>query len=207
MIFAAPVGGGLMTRKVVFVACLAMAVVFVTAVPTSAASVAPTVWAPKFCMTIQSFQQKLNSDGAAADKALSGEVTDLKAAKSELVSFLNKSVSNAKHAVQQLQRAGTPKTTNGSKITAKLQGALSSAQHLFATAASNARAMPTSTLSKFEASSQSISVTLRKGGDAISTSFSDVGKLDTGGALSSVLQATPSCAFLGSTGNTTTTTG
>ncbi len=194
-----------MCRKLVMVACLSVAMVLTSVVPASAASVAPSTWAPKFCSTLDSFQQKLQSDGSAADKALSGQATDLKAAKAQLVAFLNKAVTNTKRAVQQLQKAGTPKTPNGAKIAAKFVSALQSAQSLFASAATTAASLSTTKLSKFESTSQRITAALNRGGTAIDKSFTDVKALDTSGVLTQTLQNAPACAFLNGTGSTTTT--
>jgi hypothetical protein len=183
-----------------FVGCLAVAMFMGTAAPASAATVAPTEWAPKFCSTLESFQQKLQSDGAAADAALSGQVTNLKQAKSQLVSFLNQSAANAKHALQGLQQAGTPNAPNGAKIAAAFSSAFRAAQGLYASAASSARSLSTTNLSKFEATTKKITAALYKGGDAIAASFTDIATLDTDGAIRSAMHATPACAFLGATG-------
>jgi hypothetical protein len=189
-----------MFGRLTLLGCLAVALFVATATPASAATVAPTEWAPKFCSTLESFGQKLQSDGDTAEAALSGQVTNLKAAKSQLVSFLHKSVTNAKHALQGLQKAGTPNTANGVKIAAKFASALRTAQGLFASAASTAGSLSTTNLSKFEATSTKITAALNKGGDAIAKSFGDIATLDTDGSLRQAMQASPACAFLGTAG-------
>jgi hypothetical protein len=194
-----------MSRKLVFVVCLAALLFVVFVVPAWAATVAPNTWARKFCSTLDSFEQKLNRDGAAADAALSSQATDLKAAKSQLVSFMNKSVANAKHAVQELQRAGTPKIPNGNKIATTFVNALKSAQSLYASAATTAGSLSTSNLAKFETTAQKITASLRKGGERLSGTFRNEPTIDAGGAFRRVLQATPACAFLKGTTSTTTT--
>jgi hypothetical protein len=188
-----------MFARFAFVGGLAVAMFVGTTAPASAATVAPTEWAPKFCSTIESFGQKLQSDGDAAEAALSGQVTNLKQAKAQLVSFLSKSVANAKHARQALQQAGTPNTLNGAKIAARFSSALHSAQVLFASAASTAGSLSTTSLPKFEATSKKITAALNKGGDAIEASFNDIATLDTDGAIRMAMRATPACAFLGTT--------
>jgi hypothetical protein len=189
-----------MLRRLVFVGCLAVATFVGTAAPATAATVAPTEWAPKFCSTLESFGQKLQSDGAAAEAALSGQATNLKQAKSQLVSFLNKSVANAKHTRQGLQQAGTPDTPNGVKVADKFSSALRTVQGLYASAASTARSLSTTSLAKFEATAKKITAALTKGGEAIGASFNDIATLDTDGALRDAMRASPACAFLGATG-------
>jgi hypothetical protein len=196
-----------MMRRIVMVGVVLAVLLVANSVPASAKAVAPGTWAAKFCTTLQSWNAKLDSDGAKADQALSGGVSNLKAARSELQSFLTKSVANTKHAVATLQAAGTPKVPNGSKISARFIDAYKSAQNLFASAATTAGSMSTSNLSKFEATAQKITASLQKGGNDVQSSFESVQSLDTGGALSGVFQSTPACAFLNGSNSATTTTG
>ena len=110
--------------------------------------------------------------------------------------------------MKSLQKAGAPDTPNGTKIAARFVSGLQSAQKFFASAASKARTLSTTNLSKFESTTKGITSSLNKGGDAVTASFNQVASLDTGGKLSVVLQAEPACAFLGGdNGSTPTTTG
>jgi hypothetical protein len=195
-------------RRIVVVVCTVVLATGLVATTASANTIPAGSWAPKFCSTLQSWQQKLNSDGNAAQSALSGNVSDLKGAKAQLVTFLDRSVANTKNAVKSLQKAGAPDTANGTKIAAQLVAGMQSAQKLFASAGSTARTLSTTNLSKFESTAKRITTSLNKGGDAVTASFNGVAKLDPGAQLSTALQAEPACAFLSSgSGPTTTTTG
>jgi hypothetical protein len=194
-----------LTRRLVVATVIAVLVLAVVATPASAKTVTPEEWAPKFCSALSNWQDKLTTDGDAAEAALSGKVSNLKQAKSQLVSFLGKSVTNTKNAVSAIQNAGTPNSENGDKIEAAFVSGLQSAAALFQSAKAKAQTASTKNLASFEKVTTQVTSALNKGGDAIDKSFSKIETLDTNGTLGAAIEADPSCAFLTS-GSTTTTT-
>ena len=181
------------TALVAFVVVLATVAL---AAPAGAATVSPGSWAPKFCTALSTWKDALTTGADNTESTLSGGITNLSQAKSEVVSFLGRSVKQTDTAVSSLKKAGVPSTTNGKKIASTFVNGLQSASDLFASAKKKAQNIPTSNPAKFKASAQSVTTALNNGSKKVSDSFSDVSKLDKKGELSTALQAEPSCAFL-----------
>jgi hypothetical protein len=194
-------------RRSFVVTICGFVIVAVTASGASAKTVSPDQWAPKFCTALSKWQDTLNQDSSDAQSALSGDTSNLKQAKSELVSFLGKSVTNSNQTVAALKDAGTPKSTNGAKIANEFVSGMQNASKLFQAAKTKVQKASTSSLTKFNAVTSSVSSALNKGGDAIEKSFTDTASLDTKGELADALQNEPSCAFLAEGSTSTTTPG
>jgi hypothetical protein len=173
-------------------------VLFVVLASGSAAAktVPAAQWAPKFCVALSTFQQHLANDGKHAEAVLSGNITSLTQAKSTLAGFMAKAVKDADTVIAALKRAGTPDTTNGSKIAARFVQGFQAARRLYATARTDAQHLPTKTLVGFEASTKKLTSALTDGGRSLSASVNSVQTLDTSGKLARALQAEPTCAFL-----------
>jgi hypothetical protein len=184
-------------RRVFVVTTVTVALIVGFAGVASAKTVSPGVWAPKFCAALSSWQDKLTTDGTAAQDVLSGQVTNLAAAKAELVSFLAKSVANTDRTVSAMQKAGAPSSPNGTQIAQAFVDALVSASTLFQSAKTKAQQAPTKSLKSFESVISQVTSALNKGGTNIAKSFASISKLDTSGQLAQSLQNEPSCAFLG----------
>ena len=73
--------GELKFRRIIVIVATVGCVIAVSSVA-GAKTVPAGSWAPKFCSALRSWQQKLQSDGNTAQSALSGNVSDLKGAKS-----------------------------------------------------------------------------------------------------------------------------
>jgi hypothetical protein len=182
----------------------AVALVLVTALvdlgsTAGAATVSPTEWAPKFCSALSEWEKSLQQ-GADVISNASTDVTDLKAARAQLVQFLDQSVAVTNAAVKKIERAGVPRSPNGAKIAGTLVGGLKSAGALFAGAEKKAAALPTDDRDKFGTRAVAIGKSITKGGQALGKSLGKVTKLDTGGLLSRALTNEPSCSALQSGG-------
>src|SRR5882724_4638094 len=133
-------------RRVLPVAAVALALVALTPGGASAKTLPVAQWAPKFCAAISTFQSRLESDGSQAGAVLSGNITNLRAAKAALTTFMGKAVGDAGAALSALKRAGAPDTPGGSKIAAKFTTAFQTLHALYVSARKNAAHLPTKTL-------------------------------------------------------------
>ena len=183
-------------KRLLVLAILGAIVLASTAPSAGASTVAPSTWAPKFCGTLSTFEQRLSSDGMHADAVLSGNITNLTQAKTTLATFMGRAVNDTDTAITSLKRAGTPRVPNGSKIAGQFMSAFQNARSLFASAKTQAQHLPTRTLSGFENGTKKVSADLNKGAQGLSAKFANIRQLDTNGKISAALHAEPACAFL-----------
>jgi hypothetical protein len=191
-----------MLRRIPVLVLVVAGLVAGSAVTASAATVAPDTWAPKFCGAIDQYETALSHGADNLSSSLAG-ATNLKKTRAQLVAFLGKMQAAAKTAKSKMQAAGVPSSTNGSKIAAKFVSALGSSADVFGQAKSQAAGVSTSSPSAFEKQASKIGSDLTKAGDRINTTFDDVASLDSQGELATALHATPACAFLNGTTDTT----
>ena len=184
-----------MFRRVLVTLLLAVGLVGASLGTAHAATVSANKWAPKFCTAIDEYQTTISAQGDAVDTALAG-VTDLTAARDQLASYLGKMVVAAKTATKALQRAGSPSTPNGDKIAAKFVAGLRTSSGLFADAQTKAKKLSTTDAEAFAVDGKQLGQDLSDAGEALSTNFSGIGKLDKGKKLETAIRAAPECAFL-----------
>ncbi len=175
----------------------ALVVAFIaTSVPAAhAATVSPDKWAPKFCNAVVTYQQTISDESDNMDTALSN-TTDLSAARSQIVSFLADMVKAANTAKSEIARAGSPSTTNGSKIEALFVSGLDASAKVFAKAKAKAAKISTSDPSAFAKQGKQVGVDLTNASERLGKGFQSVPKLDKGGKLTAAVKAAPECASL-----------
>jgi hypothetical protein len=182
-------------RRLSITLCLVVGLVGASVGTAHAATVPPGKWAPKFCTAIQQYQTTITEQGNAVDTALTG-VTDLRAGRDQLATYLGKMVTAAKTAATTLERAGAPSTPNGSKIAAKFVAGLQASAKLFADAQAKAAKLSTTDAKAFATDGKKLGQDLSRAGDQLSAGFSGIGKLDQGKKLEKAVKAAPECSFL-----------
>lgn len=161
-----------------------------------AKTVAPEKWAKSFCVGFSSWQVALASEAATAQDALSGNATDLAAARTKLTTFLAHVVDATNQAVATLKKAGTPDVPKGKQIASVFVTGFHTAVTAFKAAKTDADNVSTTAADLFNSTVKSISATLSKTAGILDSTFVAVDKLDKGSTLSDVLQRVKACAFL-----------
>jgi hypothetical protein len=182
-------------RRVLIAAVLTVALVGVAAPGASAATVSPSEWAPKFCSTLTTYQEKLSTGSDDLTTSLSG-TTNLKKARATLVAFLGKMSGAAKTAQRDLQKAGSPSSANGSKIAAKFVAALGQSSDIFAKAKAQAAKVSTSNPTAFQKQGVKVGTDLSAAATKLADTFAGISTLDTDGELATAMQADSSCSSL-----------
>jgi hypothetical protein len=184
-----------MIRRLCITGALVAALFATTFSTAHAATVSPSKWAPKFCNALEDWQTTIKDKGNEVQTSLSN-ATDLTAARDQLVGFLGDMESATQDAINAMKKAGTPKSTNGGKITGIFVKALQTAKADFATAKESASKLSTTDPTAFSTDGVQIGTDLQKAGDEIGNSFTGVDNLDKGQVLSSALQKAKACGFL-----------
>jgi len=184
-----------LTRAIAVITLAALPVVGLSAAPAGAKTVSPQQWSTKFCTALSDWLNTIQGSSTDVKDALSN-TTDLAAAKTTLVDFLSQAVDATDTAIGDVKAAGTPKTTNGAKISAAFVSALGRAKKLFEKAEADAENLPTDSAASFSSAATEIATAISEGGSEIDSGFVKVDKLDKGRALDKVVQKTKACAFL-----------
>jgi len=186
-----------MIRRLCCISALVGALLAATAPAAGAATVPPGTWAPKFCAAVDRYESTISEQTDAMSAALDS-VTDLKTARTEIVSFLGSMFDAAKTAKQQVSKAGTPSVPNGQKIASAFAAGLAASAKVFSDAKSQAARISTASTTAFKTDGKQVGEDLQDAGERLEKSFSTIGKLDTGNKLEQAVKAAPECAFLAS---------
>jgi hypothetical protein len=182
-------------RRLIPVAALVVCLLVAGVGTAHAATVAPAKWAPRFCNAIDRYRKSITEQADAMTTALAG-VTDLETGRAEIVGFLGKMVTAANTAARRVKKAGSPRTTNGSKISATFVSGLEASAKVFADAKAKADKLPTTTPAAFKQKGKQLGQDLTDAGAELTKTFGGIDKLDKGKKLEAALKATPECAFL-----------
>jgi hypothetical protein len=184
-----------MIRRVILTSALAAVLVAMSFSTAQAGTVSTDTWAPKFCKAVTQYEQTLEDQSSTFQSNL-GSSTNLKAVRAKLVSFLATMEKAANTAKQQIQRAGAPSATNGTKISAKFVSALGKSASVFADAKDQAAKVSTASPKAFEKQATQVGTDLEKAGKSLSAEFGNIKQLDTSKKIQTSLQAAPECSAL-----------
>jgi hypothetical protein len=185
-----------MIRRISCVVALAVALLATSVPAASAATVAPSKWAPKFCTAFLNVRSTVTSKADALKTQLDS-VTDLTVARDTIVASLGEMADAADLATNKVKAAGTPSFENGAKISAFFVKGLKSASKNYRQAQSEAKQLPTDNAGTFRTKGEDISNTLASSGDELGANFAAALKLDKGKLLAALREA-PACAPLSS---------
>ena len=184
-----------MIRRLCCTGALALGLLATSVPSAQAATVSPSKWAPKFCNAVVDYQTTISQETDSMDAALE-QVTDLATARDQIVSFLGDMVTAANTAKRAIQAAGSPSSPNGDKIEAAFISGLGASAQVFAKGKASAAKLPTESVEAFKTKGKELGVDLTNAGEALSKSFSGIGKLDKGKKLTAAVKAAPECASL-----------
>jgi midasin (ATPase involved in ribosome maturation) len=149
-----------MCTKAKIAALLTTAAVAVAGCGSSSSSgVTPAAYVRSVCAAATNWR---NSIQTAGGKLSSGVNTkSLTKAKTEYVTFVNSLVAATGQAGNALRAAGFPSVSRGKQIANSLVGIFNSARHTLANAASEAAALPTSSVHEFEIAASHVVSSIR----------------------------------------------
>jgi len=115
----------------------------------SAATVSPSQWSGSVCSALVSYK----NDAAKLEKTFESSIKNPKSlsqVKSKFTTFLNANVSRANKLIASLKSAGTPKTPMGAQFASAIQAGFVQLRDGFKGLVSNAKSVPTTSVSDFE---------------------------------------------------------
>jgi hypothetical protein len=157
----------------------------------SSSSVSAAAYVKSVCTALGPVITDLRSKEAA----LASATTPVQA-KSALKDFISSLSTGLGSAIPQVQAAGTPSVSNGSKIQSALVSAFTQLKTALAKSASQVGAIPTNNLAAFKAGFQSIGANLKSSTAGIQSGLQGLQSPE----LKSAAKAEPSCAALNQTG-------
>jgi len=157
----------------------------------SSSSVSAAAYVKSVCTALGPVITDLRSKEAA----LASATTPVQA-KSALKDFISSLSTGLGSAIPQVQAAGTPSVSNGSKIQSALVSAFTQLKTALAKSASQVGAIPTNNLAAFKAGFQSIGANLKSSTAGIQSGLQGLQSPE----LKSAAKAEPSCAALNHTG-------
>lgn len=125
----------------------------------SSSGVSAASYVKSVCTAAASWKNAIVSAGTKLESASTS--TSLPQTKSDYVAFMGELVTATGHAADQLSSAGTPNVSGGKSIAATLVGTFTRAKASLAQAESEARAMPTTSKSAFDASASKVQTDVR----------------------------------------------
>jgi PBP1b-binding outer membrane lipoprotein LpoB len=121
-------------------------------------SVSPAAYVKSVCTAARDWKDAIQVAGARLQSGVSTK--SLSQAKAEYVAFVGALVNATGQAASQLKAAGTPSVSNGSRISGTLVRIFSDAKGSLSHAASEASALPTSSVSAFAGAAQGVRTTI-----------------------------------------------
>jgi hypothetical protein len=152
--------------------------------------VAPAAYVKSICTALESWKQQVQSAGRSLQA--SGLATASPAtAKPQYVQFVSSLLAATRHTTTALQAAGAPSVKNGPTIAGGLSGAFARGSQGLATATAHAAAIPTTSVSAFEAAATGVTTEIR-------TALSNIATITprSSPALRAAALKEPSCSAL-----------
>jgi len=115
----------------------------------SGATVSPSQWSGTVCKALVSYK----NDAAKLEKSFESSIKNPKSlteVKTKFTTFLNANVSRANKLIASLKSAGTPKTPMGAQFASAIQAGFVQLKDGFKSLVSNAKSVPTGSVSDFE---------------------------------------------------------
>ncbi|MFN8027902.1 MAG: hypothetical protein U0W40_16530 [Acidimicrobiia bacterium] len=185
------------TRAVAIATLAAVPVIGFSSAPAGAKTVPAKQWSTKFCTALSDWLDSIQ--GSTADlQAAIADTTDLAGSKQTIVDYLNTAIDATDTAIADLKAAGTPKTTNGAKISAAFVSAMGEAKSIFEKAEADAEDLPTDDVTTFSAETSAIGAQISASASKVDAGFSKVSGLDKNNELNDVVAKTRACKFLNS---------
>jgi len=191
--------------RVVAAVSVVAAVLLVPALPAQAKNVSIKTWSAGFCKAFAGWQSTAMKAHTLVEDVITNGVPSsakAKAARTKIVSALDAASKKASSTAKTIEGLGTPKITNGAKISSTLSSAIDQTSSTFANAKDDVSGAPTDP-KKFQSTIKTITTKVDGELNQAGTNFNKVSTLDTDGALTKAFAATPSCVYLngGSSGN------
>jgi hypothetical protein len=141
------------------------------------------------------------SSGISAKLANATGVSD---AKKVLVSFLQSTVTRTDKLVKQVDNAGVPKVKNGAALAKTFHDGLAKARSVFQKAATDAKNLSGSSASRFTQGASKISTAITSGSSGVAGAFSAASAKYPSPEFNAAANNNASCASLGSSSSTST---
>jgi hypothetical protein len=150
-------------------------------------SVPAKTWATSVCRDFRRWEGQLTKLGST------GQLPDPAAGKAAITKFLGGALKATDRLAKDLKSAGVPSIKNGNAIAAVFANAVKSLRSAYATANTNAAALPTSDPAAFAASAQALAKGLQTAGGALQTTLTTAAKQYPAGALDKAFTSTKAC--------------
>lgn len=125
----------------------------------SPSGVSPASYVKSVCSAATSWRNAIQTAGTKLSAGVN--TRSLTKAKAEYVAFVNSLVAATGQAESQLKSAGSPAVSNGKQISGSLVRIFDQAKRTLARAASQASALPTSSMRAFETSASKVVTSIR----------------------------------------------
>jgi hypothetical protein len=134
----------------------------------SSSGVTPTAYVKSICSAIGPFEKDVESRSGALNVATIQSATQGKTA---LIGFLNAIAADSHTALSQLKSAGAPNVSGGRKIASAVVSAFGQLDTALGKAATQAKALPTSTPAAFKSAANSLSTSVKNSVSGIGASL------------------------------------
>ena len=159
--------------------------------PAAASTVGADAYVSAVCTAVIPFEKDVQQRSGALDLSAGTSPAEGKRA---LQSFMSAAVSDAGHAVTQLQAAGAPSVANGKAVAGAILSAFTQLKTVLAKAAADTAQLPTSSPAAFKSAADAISTSVKTSVGAIGGSLSGLKSPE----LEKAAKSAPSCKSLGS---------
>lgn len=173
----------------------AAALVAVSALPAGAKTSSPEKWGAAFCSGLSEWSDTITTGASDISSSVAGGTTPA-AGKTIIIGFIGDIGDATSDFYTAVKKAGTPDTTNGSKIQKEILKGISGIESRVGDMEDLAEGLPTTDVTSFQTSVQALSSAF----DTVSTPFdgamTKVASLDKGDDLSDALQDVKECKAL-----------